>query len=115
MHFYAGTHKQWLRDNTDIAIGKGLPIFISECAGMEATGDGPINYEEWGKWINWMDAKGLSWITWSVSDKNETCSVLYPTAASDGKWKESDLKESGLKAREYLRKYPSLSKMKHEN
>lgn len=112
VHFYAGTHKQWLRDNTDSAISKGLPIFISECAGMEATGDGPINYEEWRKWIDWMESKELSWITWSVSDKNETCSVLYPSAASDGKWKDADLKESGLKAREYLRSHPSVSKIK---
>ncbi len=111
VHFYAGTHKQWLRDNTDIAISKGLPIFISECAGMEATGDGPINYEEWKKWIDWMDLKGLSWITWSVSDKNETCSVLYPSAASEGNWKDGDLKESGLKIRGYLRNYPSVSKI----
>lgn len=111
VHFYAGTHKQWLRDNTDIAISKGLPIFISECAGMEASGDGPINYEEWKKWIDWMDLKGLSWITWSVSDKNETCSVLYPSAASNGGWKDADLKESGLKAREYLKNYPSVSKI----
>jgi endoglucanase len=115
VHFYAGTHTQWLRDNTDIAMGKGLPVFISECAGMEATGDGPINYEEWKKWIDWMDSKGLSWITWSVSDKNETCSVLYPSADSNGKWEDKDLKESGLKTREYLRKYPSLNKKKHEN
>ncbi len=108
VHFYAGTHKQWLRDNTDIAIGKGLPIFISECAGMEASGDGPIDYKEWEKWIDWMEAKGLSWITWSVSDKNETCSVLYPSANSNGDWKDKDLKESGLKAREYLKNYPSV-------
>lgn len=112
VHFYAGTHKQWLRDNTNIAMGKGLPIFISECAGMEATGDGPIDYAEWKNWIEWMDEKGLSWITWSVSDKNETCSVLYPTAASNGKWKDADLKESGLKARSYLKGYPSVSKVK---
>lgn len=104
VHFYAGTHKQWLRDRTDEAINKGLPIFISECAGMEATGNGPINYEEWQKWIDWMETRALSWITWSVSDKDETCSVLKTTAASDGNWKEEDLKESGIKAREYLRK-----------
>jgi endoglucanase len=105
VHFYAGTHKQWLRDRTDEAIQKGLPIFVSESAGMEASGNGPLNYEEWQKWIDWMEARGLSWITWSVSDKDETCSVLKPSAASDGKWKETDLKESGIKTRQYLRKY----------
>jgi endoglucanase len=105
VHFYAATHKQWLRDRTGEAIKKGLPIFISECAGMESSGNGPLNYEEWKKWIDWMEANQLSWITWSVSDKNETCSVLNTSAASNGNWKETDLKESGIKIREYLRKY----------
>ncbi len=103
VHFYAATHKQELRDRTDAAIKKGLPVFISECAGMEATGDGPLNPEEWQRWIDWMESRGLSWITWSVSDKNETCSVLKKTASSTGNWKESDLKESGIKTRNYLR------------
>ncbi|MEQ1677266.1 MAG: glycoside hydrolase family 5 protein [Chitinophagaceae bacterium] len=105
MHFYAGTHKQWLRDRTDEAMQKGLPIFVSECAGMEATGNGPLDYAEWQKWIDWMEARKLSWITWSVSDKDETCSVLKPSAASDGKWKEGDIKEAGVKAKAYLKFY----------
>src|SRR5882757_2866643 len=83
MHFYAGTHKKWLRDRTDEAIAKGLPIFVSECAGMQATGDGPIDTSESKNYFDWMDAKGLSWAVWSVSDKNESCSVLKPSAASD--------------------------------
>jgi endoglucanase len=105
VHFYAATHKQWLRDRTDEAIKKGLPIFISECAGMEATGDGPLDYEEWQRWVNWMDQRKLSWITWSVSDKNETCSVLQPSAASDGNWQDADIKEAGKKAKAYLAAY----------
>lgn len=103
MHFYAGTHEKWLRDRTDEAIAKGLPIFISESAGMEATGDGPLNYKAWQDYIDWMEARGLSWITWSVSDKNESCSVLNTSASSNGNWKPEDLKESGTKVREYLR------------
>ena len=105
VHFYAATHKQWLRDRTDEAIQKGLAIFISESAGMEATGDGPLDYTEWEKWMEWMEARKISWITWSVSDKNETCSVLKPSANSDGGWRDEDIKESGLKTREYLKKY----------
>ena len=105
MHFYAASHKQALRDRTDEAINKGLPIFVSECAGMEATGNGPIDDEEWQRWIDWMESNQLSWLTWSVADKDETCSVLKPTAASDGNWAISDLKESGIKIRGYLRNY----------
>ena len=105
MHFYAATHKQWLRDRCDYALKKGLPLFISECAGMEASGDGPLNVEEWTKWIEWAEDRKVSWVTWSVSDKNETCSVLLPSASSEGNWKDTDLKESGIQVRELIRKY----------
>lgn len=105
MHFYAGTHGKWLRDRTDEAMKSGLPIFVSESAGMEATGDGPLNYVAWQEYIDWMEAKKISWITWSVSDKEETCSILKKSAKSEGNWKKEDLKESGIKVREFLRKY----------
>ncbi|WP_269223404.1 glycoside hydrolase family 5 protein [Flavobacterium sp. IMCC34518] len=105
MHFYAATHEKWLRDRTDEAIKSGLPIFVSESAGMEATGDGPMNYKAWQEYIDWMEERKLSWIVWSVSDKDETCSMLKKSASSEGNWKEDDLKESGLKTREFLKKY----------
>ena len=105
MHFYAGTHKKWLRDRTDEAIKKGLPVFISECAGMEATGDGPLDLTEWKAFVEWMDEKKLSWIGWSVSDKKETCSVLEKSAASNGNWKEEDIKEWGKLIKSYLSGY----------
>jgi endoglucanase len=107
MHFYAATHGKELRDRTDEAIKKGLPIFVSESAGMEASGDGPLNMKAWQEYIDWMESRKLSWITWSVSDKDETCSILKKTAKSEGKWKEEDLKESGIKVREFLKKYNS--------
>ena len=105
MHFYAGTHKKELRDRTDEAIKKGLPIFVSESAGMEATGDGPMDYKEWQAYIDWMEEQKISWITWSISDKDETCSMLKTSANSEGNWKDEDLKESGLKTRELLKKF----------
>jgi len=105
MHFYAATHGKELRDRTDEAIKMGLPIFVSESAGMEASGDGPLNLKAWQEYIDWMEQRKISWITWSVSDKDETCSILKKSAKSEGKWKEEDLKESGLKIREFLKKY----------
>lgn len=105
VHFYAATHEKWLRDRTDAAIKSGLAIFVSESAGMEATGDGPLNLKAWKEYIDWMEERKISWITWSVSDKDETCSILKKSASSSGNWKDEDLKESGLKVREFLRKY----------
>ncbi len=105
MHFYAGTHGKWLRERTDEAIKRGLPIFVSESAGMEATGDGPLNLIAWQEYIDWMEKNKISWITWSVSSKVETCSFLKEMADSKGNWKDSDIQESGLIVKDYLRKY----------
>jgi len=105
LHFYAATHKQDLRDRGDYAIKKGIPLFISEYGGMEASGDGVIDYKEWDAWIAWAEKNQLSWICWSVSDKKEKCSVLLPSAKSGGNWKEADLNETGKYARKLLRSY----------
>lgn len=105
LHFYAATHHQYLRDRGSYALSKGLPLFISESAGMEATGNGPLNEKEWQLWIDWAEANKISWITWSVSDKDETCSVLLPTAADNGNWTDAQLKASGLKTKAHLLKY----------
>ncbi|HEY8397641.1 MAG TPA: cellulase family glycosylhydrolase, partial [Flavihumibacter sp.] len=105
LHFYAATHRESLRKRGDYALSKGIPLFISECAAMEATGDGLIDEAEWKKWIDWSEKNRISWVCWSVSDKKETCSVLYPSAASEGNWKEADLSPWGQLIRSWLRKY----------
>jgi len=114
LHFYAATHKQGLRDRGDYALSKGLPLFISESAGMEASGDRPINEAEWQNWLDWAEQHQISWVTWSVSDKDETCSVLLPSASDTGRWKDSDLKLSGQKSRALIRKYMALGKQKQK-
>ncbi|HYW80915.1 MAG TPA: glycoside hydrolase family 5 protein [Thermoguttaceae bacterium] len=103
LHFYAGTHKQSLRDRGDYALKKGLPLFVSEYGGCEASGNGPLNMQEWNAWIAWMEARKISWCKWSIADKNETCSVLIPHASPTGNWPLTDLKPSGIHTRELLR------------
>lgn len=105
VHFYADTHKQWLRDRCNYALQKGIPIFVSESAGMLASGKGDINKQEWQTWIDYMESNKISWVLWSIADKNETCSVLYPSASSTGNWNDTDLKESGIMSRNYIRHY----------
>lgn len=103
LHFYAATHKQYLRNIAEQAVADGLPIFISECAGMEATGDGVIAPDEWNEWIRLADRHKISWVAWSVSDKVETCSMLYPGAPAEATgWNESWLKPWAVLVRHYL-------------
>ena len=103
LHFYASTHRQELRDRADYALKKGLPLFVSECAGMEATGDGPIDIGEWGRWLEWMKKHSISWAAWSIADKDETCSMIQKYGSSKGDWKDSDLKEWGTIIRDELK------------
>ena len=72
---------------------------------MEASGNGPLDEQERKNWIGWAEKNKISWITWSVTDKNETCSMLLPSAASEGNWQEKDMKESGIKTRSLIREY----------
>ena len=102
-HFYAATHGQWLRDRSDAAMAAGLPVFISECAACEASGDGPMDPAEWEEWNRWAAARNVSLLTWSISDKNETCSMFAPEAVSEGPWDDSAIKEWGLVVREWLK------------
>lgn len=103
LHFYAATHKDYLRDRAEKAYKAGLPIFVSECAGMEASGDGAIDTASWTAWLNWMESRKISWVAWSVADKDETCSMLLPVASSEGDWKESQIKPWGTVVKNALK------------
>ena len=103
LHYYAATHKQHLRDKADVALSRGLPLFVSECAGMEATGNGPINHKEWKIWMEWMENNQISWVSWSISDKKESCSMLLPSASSTGGWMGEDKREWGKITRRTLK------------
>lgn len=104
LHFYAGTHKEWLRERADYALSKNIPLFISECASMDASGDGEIDEASWKEWLNWMTINNLSWALWSVADKDETCSMFYKTADDLGPWPNQDIKPWGIMAKETLKK-----------
>jgi endoglucanase len=106
VHFYAATHGQWLRDRTADALDQGIPVFISESGGSEASGMGANDYGEWQAWFDFMDEQGLSWVNWSISDKaGETVSVLEPSAPEGGGWDAAALTESGEHIRDVFLSY----------
>ena len=101
MHFYAATHKH-LRDASDAALAAGIPIFVSECAACEASGDGPMDLEEWQKYVDWADANGITMLTWSISDKVETCSMFTKEASSEGPWNDDVIKPWGKIVKDWV-------------
>jgi endoglucanase len=103
LHFYAGTHQQWLRDKADSARKNGMALWISEFGTCNADGAGPIYYDELNRWFDYMESNKLSWCNWSVADKKETASALKPMACRKGKWTDRKLTESGCLIRNKLR------------
>jgi len=103
MHFYAATHGAWLRDATDYALSKGCPVFISECAGVEASGDGFLDIDAWNTYSEWATERGITMMAWSVSDKVESCSMLYPEVDGEGNWSEDDIKPWGKIVKNWIK------------
>lgn len=102
VHFYAGTHKDDLRNLTEDCIKKGVPVFISECGSMNADGKGPSDIQSLTAWINLADKYSLSMCFWSVSDKRETCSVFKPGTSPYKTFTDKDLKPTGFLYKKYL-------------
>ena len=95
LHFYAGTHGASLRGRIDGALAEGLPIFVSEWGTSRADGSGGVFLEESRVWLDFLDARGISWCSWSLCDKNETSAALRPGVPPEGPWGQEDLTESG--------------------
>ncbi|APR79042.1 Endo-1,4-beta-xylanase A precursor [Minicystis rosea] len=95
LHFYAGTHKQAIRDKASYAISKGLALFVTEWGTCDASGNGGLDLNESQTWINFLNQNGLSWANWSLFDKQETASALNPGASTTGGWPDSALTASG--------------------
>ena len=93
LHFYSGTHTEWLRERVKEAL-KDIPIFVSEWGVSDASGNGGVYKEETIKWINFMKENNLSYAVWSLSDKNES-SALLVSGASANMVTENSLSEAG--------------------
>ena len=105
VHFYAATHGDDLRQRTEDAVKRGIPVFISESGATEASGDGRIDVDSEEQWIGMCERLGISWVCWSISDKNESCSMLLPRATSTGPWADDVIKVYGKLVKGLLLKY----------
>lgn len=95
LHFYAATHTGWLRDRVSQCISGGLPVFVSEFGLCDASGNGAIDYGQSAQWMELIKKNNLSYCCWSLSNKNETCSVIGSWCQKTADWAESELSEAG--------------------
>ncbi|NEW82326.1 MAG: glycoside hydrolase family 5 protein [Mariniphaga sp.] len=105
-HFYASdpNHQEKLRAKAELAMTRGIALFVTEWGVGESNGNGEFNREKTAIWMNWMETNKLSWANWNLTDKKETTGLLMPGASESGGWKEENLTEAGKYIREQLHK-----------
>jgi aryl-phospho-beta-D-glucosidase BglC (GH1 family) len=104
LHFYAGSHGQSYRDRIDSALAAGAPVFITEWGCTHSSGRSRVYAEETWEWLDFLDERGISTFSWSLSDKLvDDTSILKLGASYEGKWSPGTLTEAGALYRMYVR------------
>nr|USZ80409.1 glycoside hydrolase family 5 subfamily 2 [Tetropium fuscum] len=96
LHFYAGTHKETLRNTAQAAIDDGLPIFVTEYGTVNADGDGDVDVDSTDAWWTWLDTNKMSYLNWAISDKDEGSNALLVNTTAANVCLEDYLSTSGL-------------------
>jgi endoglucanase len=109
LHFYAGTHGQFLRDKAQTALNRGVALFVTEWGSVNANGDGAVATAETNNWMSFLKARGISHANWATNDKAEGASALVPGASTTGGWPASQLTASGTLAKQIISNWGSTT------
>ncbi len=95
VHFYGATHQDSYREKVKTAIKNELPVICTEFSACEASGNGSYNFDSTKKWLKMLDSYDISYVCWSLSNKNESASLLKSSCTKTGGFTNSDLSEMG--------------------
>lgn len=95
VHFYAATHQDSYREKVKKAVEDGLPVICTEFSACEASGNGNYNFSSAKKWLKLLDSLDISYVCWSLSNKDEAASLLKASCKRTGGFKASDLSKMG--------------------
>ncbi|HTF80733.1 MAG TPA: cellulase family glycosylhydrolase, partial [Cytophagales bacterium] len=96
LHFYTGTHTDWLRTKANTAMSRGIALFVTEFGTSLASGDGGPFLAEGQKWMDWMAANNISWANWSFCDKAEVSAALN-SGACGSNWNNTSTSGTWIK------------------
>jgi len=96
LHFYAGTHKEDLRNKLKTAVDAGIPVFVSEFGICDASGSGSIDYDSAAAWMSLLKENHIGYAVWNLSNKAETSALIRSDCAKLSGWSDSDWSPSGL-------------------
>ncbi len=104
LHFYADTHRDYLRGVGQSAIDRKLPLFVTEFGTCAADGGGAHNTEEAEKWMKLLDDNDISYVIWNISNKDETSAMIMPWCDKvTGDYTDDELREPAKWYRDVLK------------
>ena len=102
LHFYAGTHKDNIRNKLTTARNAGTPVFISEFSICDASGNGGIDYTSANAWKKLINDNNVSYVGWSLCNKAETSALIASSCSKLSGWSDSELSETGKWLRNFI-------------
>lgn len=106
LHFYAGTHKDDLRNRLETCAQNNLPVFVSEFGMCDASGNGANDFDSTTKWLDLLNKYQISFCCWNLANKDESSSVFKAASTALFDWTDEDFNESGRWIRDYFRSMP---------
>jgi len=94
-HYYTGTARDEYEFNIKQAMDNDIPIFISEWGIKPDSETGVMAYKTARAFVEFTETCGISWINWSMSNKDEVYSVIAPSSNKLSDWEWADLTDSG--------------------
>ena len=103
-HFYAGVSDcKYAIEEISNGLENGLPVFISEWGldDYRETKEGQ-GWKDTVQFLDFLEEKNISWINWSLCNKDEGYSMISPNVDKLYGWKADELTDSGLLFLQYL-------------
>lgn len=101
LHFYADSHRSFLRDRAFAAMNSGIALFVTEWGTTHHSGNGGYNPQESQIWMDFMIDINISYVNWTVSHKNKDSCVVSPNQGVSG-LTNGNLTTSGTFIRNHL-------------
>ena len=93
-HFYAGQFDDSYKDLLEMCDRKDIPVFVSEW-GVNNGDDGNPALGQAETFVEVLNRRGISWIAWSLCNKDEVFSAIKPDCGKLSGWEPEDLTDVG--------------------
>lgn len=94
-HLYTAYNEGDYKEKIEYVLEEGIPLFVSEWGINHEKEEDAIAYEKAEAFLDFLNEKNISWVNWSLCNKQEEYSVISPSSSRLSNWAEKDLTENG--------------------